>query len=262
MSDPSTSQRVFLVVVDESVELKVALRYACLRAKKTRGRVALLYVMEPSDGQQWIAIEDIMRQEKREIAEATLSELSAEVADWSGAVPVIYLREGVVRSACVDQRVARDAGCAAGQMERAGGCAQRGGAGQRALMALATSAHACRPEEQKRLIVTAEASTGMPARKLEMRATFMPCSPSGIAHPMITSSIDDGSSCGTRSRAPLMATAPSSSGRITLRVPRGALPTAVLTAETMTASCMFRSLQGESRRADLRRPRQIGRAHV
>ena len=41
-------------------------------------------------------------------------------------------------------------------------------------------------------MVTAEASTGMPARRLAMRATFMPCSPSGIAHPMITSSIDGG----------------------------------------------------------------------
>src|SRR4029453_14554247 len=37
----------------------------------------------------------------------------------------------------------------------------------------------------------------------------------------------------------LIATAPSSSGRITLSVPLGALPTAVLTAETMTASCMM-----------------------
>ena len=35
-----------------------------------------------------------------------------------------------------------------------------------------------------------------------MRATFMPCSASGMAQPMMTSSISLGSSCGTRSRAP------------------------------------------------------------
>ena len=42
------SGRVFLVVVDESPELKVALRYACRRAQKTGGRVALLHVTEPA----------------------------------------------------------------------------------------------------------------------------------------------------------------------------------------------------------------------
>ena len=40
---PKLSGRVFLVVVDNSPELGVALRYACVRAKKTGGRVALLW---------------------------------------------------------------------------------------------------------------------------------------------------------------------------------------------------------------------------
>ncbi|MCH8808530.1 MAG: universal stress protein, partial [Proteobacteria bacterium] len=43
-----TSDRVFLVVVDETEEMKVALRFACLRARRTGGRVALLYVIEPA----------------------------------------------------------------------------------------------------------------------------------------------------------------------------------------------------------------------
>ena len=34
--------RVFLVVVDDSEEMLVALRFACMRAKNTGGRVALL----------------------------------------------------------------------------------------------------------------------------------------------------------------------------------------------------------------------------
>src|SRR5688572_2913427 len=78
----------------------------------------------------------------------------------------------------------------------------------------------------------------MPARRLAIRATFNPCSASGMAQPRMTSSIDAASSCGTRSRAPLIAVAASSSGRITLSVPFGALPTAVRTADTMTASCI------------------------
>ena len=47
----------------------------------------------------------------------------------------------------------------------------------------AANAIDCRPDEQKRLIVTAEALTGTPARRLAMRATFSPCSASGIAQP-------------------------------------------------------------------------------
>src|SRR6266481_4283252 len=49
-------------------------------------------------------------------------------------------------------------------------------------MRSAASAMACRPEEQKRLMVIAEVSTGRPARRAAMRATFMPCSPSGMSH--------------------------------------------------------------------------------
>ena len=43
--------------------------------------------------------------------------------------------------------------------------------------------------------------TGTPARRLAMRATFSPCSASGIAQPMITSSISDGSRPGARRSA-------------------------------------------------------------
>ena len=44
MSEPSPEpqERTFLVVVDNTEELHVALRFASLRAKKTGGRVALL----------------------------------------------------------------------------------------------------------------------------------------------------------------------------------------------------------------------------
>src|SRR5271166_4092941 len=78
--------------------------------------------------------------------------------------------------------------------------------------------------------------TGRPARSAMMRATFMPCSASGIAQPMITSSICLRSSMGTRPSAPFTAIAPKSSGRVFLSVPRGALPTGVRTALTITAS--------------------------
>jgi nucleotide-binding universal stress UspA family protein len=87
-------QRVFLVVVDDSEELKLALRYAARRAQHTGGRVAMLYVIEPSDLQQWMAVETLMREERREEAEALLQKLASEVAEQSGSMPIIYIREG------------------------------------------------------------------------------------------------------------------------------------------------------------------------
>lgn len=93
MSDPSAS-RIFLVVVDDSEEMRVALRYAALRARHTGGKVALLFVIEPSDLQQWMAVENLMREERREEAEALLQKLSAEIADLCGSLPSIYIREG------------------------------------------------------------------------------------------------------------------------------------------------------------------------
>ncbi len=93
-AEVATPQRIFLVVVDESEEMPVALRYAALRARHTGGRVALLYVVEPSDLQHWMAVESLMREERREEAEQLLSKLSQQVLELAGAHPVVYIREG------------------------------------------------------------------------------------------------------------------------------------------------------------------------
>ncbi|MBL0899664.1 MAG: universal stress protein, partial [Reyranella sp.] len=66
-------ERVFLVVVDESPEMPNALRYACRRAKRTGGRVAMLYVMDPPEGQQWGAVVELMREEARQEAESIVA---------------------------------------------------------------------------------------------------------------------------------------------------------------------------------------------
>src|SRR5882724_7417122 len=94
----------------------------------------------------------------------------------------------------------------------------------------------CRPEEQKRFMVMALVSTGKPARIAAERAMFMPCSASGIAQPMITSSISAACNPGTRAMASLITAAPISSARVSRSVPLGALPTAVRTADTINAS--------------------------
>ena len=97
MVGETPTSRVMLVVIDESAELQVALRFACLRARHTGGRVAMLYVIEPTDSQQWRGVEDMMREERRAEAEATMKQLSEQVFELSGNMPALYLREGKVR---------------------------------------------------------------------------------------------------------------------------------------------------------------------
>ena len=71
---------------------------------------------------------------------------------------------------------------------------------------------------------------------LAMRATFSPCSASGIAQPRMTSSISDAFTPCARFTASRMTVAASSSGRVFRSAPAGALPTGVRTADTMRAS--------------------------
>lgn len=94
--------RIFLVVVDETEEMKVALRYACRRARHTDGRVALLYVIEPSGFQHWMAVGDIMREEARTEGEEVLQRLAAHVSEISGNLPILHIREGNRRDELLD----------------------------------------------------------------------------------------------------------------------------------------------------------------
>lgn len=94
-------ERVFLVVVDESPEMRNALRYACRRAKRTGGRVAMLYVMEPPEGQQWGAVMDLMRQEARQQAEEVIAKHADVAVSLTGQPPAIHIREGKSRDELV-----------------------------------------------------------------------------------------------------------------------------------------------------------------
>jgi len=94
MTDPSVPQRVFLVVVDNTEEMHVALRYACRRARHTGGRVALLHVIEPSDPQPFRQVAELILAEERAQAEELMQKMSAEVVELSGQLPVVHLRHG------------------------------------------------------------------------------------------------------------------------------------------------------------------------
>lgn len=88
------AERVFLVVVDESEEMHVALRFAARRAAATGGRVALFSALEPSDFGHWQAVDDLIEQEQRDEAEAAIKTYADQVHDICGKMPVVYIRKG------------------------------------------------------------------------------------------------------------------------------------------------------------------------
>ena len=93
-STPASRRRKFLVIVDETPECDVAIHFASLRAKHTNGTVTLLYVIEPKDQQQWLGVQNIMRDEARAEAESLLHRYAERVNEYSGSMPELIIREG------------------------------------------------------------------------------------------------------------------------------------------------------------------------
>jgi len=97
MTETAQRDRVFLVVVDDSEERHVALRYASLRVRKSGGRVALLRVIEPPGQTEWAGVGALMAEEQRAEAEKLLSGLAVQVQDITGGYPILMIREGDAR---------------------------------------------------------------------------------------------------------------------------------------------------------------------
>ena len=87
-------RRKFLVVIDDTPECGRALLYAARRAEHTGGAIVLLYVIGPSDFQHWLGVENIMRAEAMEEAEATLGRFADMIREYSQIEPQLVIREG------------------------------------------------------------------------------------------------------------------------------------------------------------------------
>lgn len=87
-------RRKFLAVIDETPECERAVSYAARRAKATGGAVLLVFVIEPGDFQHWLGVEEIMRAESMEAAEAALSREASKVRETLGVEAECVIREG------------------------------------------------------------------------------------------------------------------------------------------------------------------------
>jgi nucleotide-binding universal stress UspA family protein len=94
--------RVFLVIVDDTPEMPVALSYASRRAQRSGGRIALLHVIAREESHGLASVEALMREEARQEAEQLMQRLASKVYDEAGVIPIIYLKEGSLRDELMD----------------------------------------------------------------------------------------------------------------------------------------------------------------
>ncbi len=91
--------RTYLVVIDETPEARVALRFASRRAVKTHGDVLVVAMVPRPDFVQWGGVQAAMEAEALERAEALLTDVTGELMSDQGLQPEILVRKGEPASA-------------------------------------------------------------------------------------------------------------------------------------------------------------------
>ena len=84
----------YLVVVDESAESRVAVRFAAMRAGHVGARVAMIYVIRPPEFMQWGAVQEAMTAEARVEAETLLAGVADEAEALAGIRPLSIILKG------------------------------------------------------------------------------------------------------------------------------------------------------------------------
>jgi len=101
-------KRTYLVVVDDSEEARVALRFAARRAAKTNGSIEVLGLVEPQDFVQWGGVEKAIEEEQRLRIEGVVSAAIGELLDESGIEANIFVQAGEPVKAVRDYIGARE----------------------------------------------------------------------------------------------------------------------------------------------------------
>jgi len=87
-------RRKFLVIIDDTPECGRAVHFAARRARHSDGGLVLLYVIAPGEFQQWAGVENIMRAEAMEAAEAALGKFADHARALAEIEPELLIREG------------------------------------------------------------------------------------------------------------------------------------------------------------------------
>ncbi|MES2722129.1 MAG: universal stress protein [Pseudomonadota bacterium] len=103
------SQRKFLVIADDSAEFRVALKFACRRARSTGGHVALLRVIEPAVFEHWSGVREEIERQAREEAEAILQKMAEFVIAETGMPPEFIIEHADNTRAALRRVISEDA---------------------------------------------------------------------------------------------------------------------------------------------------------
>ena len=87
-------KRTYLVVVDDSPEAAVALRFAARRAAKTNGRIEVLGIVEPQDFVQFGGVQAAIEEEQRLRIEGVVSASVGEILNEAGIEATIIVQHG------------------------------------------------------------------------------------------------------------------------------------------------------------------------
>jgi nucleotide-binding universal stress UspA family protein len=90
----SEAKRTYLVVIDDSAEARVALRFAARRAAKTGGRVEVLGIVEAQDFVQFGGVQAAIEEEQRLRIEGVVSSAVGEILDETGVEAKIIVQQG------------------------------------------------------------------------------------------------------------------------------------------------------------------------
>ncbi|UZK67573.1 universal stress protein [Sphingomonas sp. M1-B02] len=86
--------RTYLVVIDETPEAEIALRFAARRAVKTGGNVEILALIPTPEFVQWGGVMATIEEEAHQRAEALVTRAAGTLFTESGLKPSITVREG------------------------------------------------------------------------------------------------------------------------------------------------------------------------
>jgi nucleotide-binding universal stress UspA family protein len=86
--------RIYLVVVDESPEAEIALRFAARRAVKTGGGVEILTLLPPQEFIAFGGVQATIEEEALQHAEGLVAAAAGTLVEESGLRPAITVRQG------------------------------------------------------------------------------------------------------------------------------------------------------------------------
>lgn len=86
--------RTYLVVIDESPEAEIAMRFAARRAVKTGGGVEILALIPKPEFVQWGGVMATIEEEARQRAEALVARAAGTLLGESGLKPSITVHQG------------------------------------------------------------------------------------------------------------------------------------------------------------------------